>query len=90
MTTKHPNDTPTRIDRNNGKASLTMNLSPEDCSEIRKSPIYKGRLSYIKEILLDTIPNIDDEILSERLDIPREVAQLLLFDCNNSCEDEEG
>ncbi|NHJ48728.1 MAG: hypothetical protein FK733_13165 [Asgard group archaeon] len=89
MTTKHPVVAPTDSKGINDM-NITMNLSQKDCSDIRNNPLYKGQLSYIKEILLASMPNLDEDILAERLDISREAAHLLLYDCHNSFEDEEG
>jgi len=54
---------------------------------IRKSPLYKGQLDYLKEVILADFPNINKEQISERLDITHKVAQLLLYDCMQNCEE---
>ncbi|MFW9922427.1 MAG: hypothetical protein ACFFDW_03965 [Candidatus Thorarchaeota archaeon] len=53
----------------------------EENKSIRNNPLYKGQLSYLKEIILVDCPNIDPDSLSEKLDIPISTAILLLKDC---------
>lgn len=89
MTTKHPIDTSSKINREIGNVDFMINLSKKDCSEIRNNPLYKGQLSYLKEILMASTPGIDEELLAERLDVSHKVAKLLLYDCQIKNEDEE-
>ena len=48
---------------------------------IRKNPRYKGQLSYLREIILSDCPDIDANLLSEKLDVTFLTAQILLSDC---------
>ena len=64
-------------------------LSYDDCSKIRKNRMYKGQLDYIKEVLLAENTNLDDSSLSERLDVSKSVAKLLLHDCLTECSHNE-
>jgi len=48
--------------------------------QIRKSPLYQGQLSYIKEFLIPNGSKLDVETLIERLDVSPDVAKLLLND----------
>ncbi|NHJ32816.1 MAG: hypothetical protein FK732_08130 [Asgard group archaeon] len=86
MTARHsPNTTaPMKIviedgRRNNG-----------DPIAIRNNPLYRGQLAYLRDILMVEHPNLDEEIVSERLDVSPTVAKLLIDDCQKSCEDTEG
>lgn len=47
---------------------------------IRNNPLYKGQLSYVKEIILSDTPDIDADLLSEKLDVSFMIAQTLLND----------
>ena len=49
---------------------------------IRNNPLYKGQLSYLKEIILSDTPDIDADSLSEKLDVSFMTAQILLRDCH--------
>ncbi len=55
-------------------------ISPEDVLQIKKNPLYKGRVSYVKDILLDYCPDLDPELLSEKLDVNLKTAVLILRD----------
>ncbi len=48
---------------------------------IRKNPRYQGQLSYLREIILFDCPDIDANLLSEKLDVTFLTAQILLSDC---------
>ncbi len=48
---------------------------------IRKNPRYQGQLSYLREIILSDCPDIDANLLSEKLDVTFLTAQILLSDC---------
>ncbi|NHK30525.1 MAG: hypothetical protein FK730_04195 [Asgard group archaeon] len=89
MTTKHPIDMPSKTNREIGNLDIMIDLSTKDCSKIRNNPLYKGQLSYLKEILLANTPGIDEKLLAERLDVSHKVAKLLLYDCQFNNEDEE-
>jgi len=65
-TTKHKNTT----------------ISNSEQQKIRNSPLYKGQLSYLKEIILDDCPDINADLLAEKLDINHSTAQILLSDCH--------
>ena len=47
----------------------------------RNDPLYKGRLSYVKEVILCDCPDIDPNDLSEKLDVSINIAKMLLLDC---------
>ncbi|MBN1330197.1 MAG: hypothetical protein JXA54_12050 [Candidatus Heimdallarchaeota archaeon] len=53
---------------------------------IRKNPLYKGQLDYLKEVILLDFPNIDVNQIVEKLDVRPSVAKLLLTDCKKDCE----
>ena len=55
-----------------------------DFIEIRNRPLYRRQLTYIKDILSGEFPNINEEIISERLDVSIEIAKLLLQDSKNA------
>lgn len=59
-------------------------------TNIRKNPLYKGQLAYLRDILMAEHPNLDEEIVSERLDVTPTIAKLLIDDCQKSNEDTEG
>jgi hypothetical protein len=56
-------------------------ISPNEVLQIRKNPLYKGRVSYVKDILLDYCPDLNPELLSEKLDVNLKTAVLILQDC---------
>lgn len=80
---------PSKTNREIGNLDIMIDLSTKDCSKIRNNPLYKGQLSYLKEILLANTPGIDEKLLAERLDVSHKVAKLLLYDCQFNNEDEE-
>lgn len=53
-----------------------------DRTIIRNNPLYKGQLSYLREIILSDCPGIDANLLSEKLDVSFITAQILLSDCH--------
>lgn len=61
-------------------------ISPNEVLQIRKNPLYKGRVSYVKDILLDYCPDLDPELLSEKLDVNLKTAVLILQDCQRKEE----
>ena len=86
MTTRHSPNTATQMKittedgrRNNG-----------DSINIRSNPLYRGQLAYLRDILMAEHPHLDEEIVSERLDVSTNVAKLLIDDCQKSCEDTKG
>ncbi len=64
-------------------------LTKKETNIIRTSSLYKGRLSYVKDILINECSNIDENIVAERLDISKEQALLLLIDCLKKESQEE-
>jgi hypothetical protein len=86
MTTRHsPNTTtPMKITAEDGRRTIGSSTN------IRKNPLYKGQLAYLRDILMAEHPNLDEEIVSERLDVTPTVAKLLIDDCQKSNEDNEG
>ncbi len=95
MTTRQSFDTTVPMNtiaekgRNNEGAVVKKKISAKDFISIRKKPLYKGQLSYIKDILLADNPEISADIVSERLDVPTETAKLLLNDCKTHFKDNE-
>ena len=95
MTTRHSLETtaPLNSIAEEGKNIVgdikKKSFSAKDFVSIRKNPLYKGQLSYIRDILLADNPNITADTVSERLDVPTETAKLLLKDCKAHCEDNE-
>jgi len=86
MPTRHSLNTATQMkittedgSRNNG-----------DSIHIRRNPLYRGQLSYLRDILMAEYPNLDVEIVSERLDVSPNVAKLLIDDCQKSSENTKG
>ena len=61
-----------------------------DSINIRSNPLYRGQLAYLRDILMAEHPHLDEEIVSERLDVAPNVAKLLIDDCQKSCEDTKG
>lgn len=61
----------------------------KDINRIRKNPLYKGQLSYVKDVLLVDNPDITADAISERLDISTETAKLLLNDCEVYSQNKE-
>ncbi|MBD3192230.1 MAG: hypothetical protein GF308_16435 [Candidatus Heimdallarchaeota archaeon] len=75
--TEEPKDSmPKPICLRNDQEGL-RGCSPE---ELRKDPLYKGRLAYLEEVIVEDCPEISNSLLAEKLDIPVEVANLLLND----------
>lgn len=64
-------------------------ISPNEVTQIKKNPLYKGRVSYVKDILLDYCPELDPELLSEKLDVNLKTAVLILQDCQRKEEPKE-
>jgi len=64
-------------------------ISPEDILQIKRNPLYKGRVSYVKDILLDYCPDLDPELLSEKLDVNLKTAVLILRDCQRKEESQK-
>ena len=56
----------------------TLNI---EINNPRNNPLYKGRLSYVKEVILSDCPDINPEDLSEKLDVSISIAKMLLLDC---------
>ena len=56
-------------------------LTNTEKQKIRNTPLYKGQLSYLKEIILSDCPDINPDLLAEKLDISYSIAQILLNDC---------
>lgn len=77
----------TPVPKNTTIAKQVSGMSTDECIKIRKNRMYKGQLSYIKNILLKDNPELTDSILSERLDVSKSVAKLLLHDCQNDCSE---
>jgi mevalonate kinase len=63
------------------KRKIDETINP---SRLQKNNLYKSRLEYLKEIILDEYPSIKTDVLAERLDIPTELAQRLLLDCKKN------
>jgi len=86
MTTRHsPNTTsPIKIATEDGRRNNG------GTTNIRKNPLYRGQLAYLRDILMAEHPNLDADIVSERLDVTPTVARLLIDDCQKSCKDTEG
>ena len=86
MTARHSPNTvaPMKIATVNGRRNNG------DPIEIRNNPLYRGQLAYLRDILMAEHPNLDEEMVSERLDVSTTVAKLLIDDCQKSCEDTEG
>lgn len=61
-----------------------------DSTNIRSNPLYRGQLAYLRDILMAEHPYLDEEIVSERLDVSTNIAKLLIDDCQKSCEDTKG
>ena len=57
------------------KTSLTEN------KKMRNNPLYKGRLSYVMDVILNDYPNINPQDLSDKLDISIDLAEMILLDC---------
>ena len=86
MTTRHSPNTATTLNI----ATKDGGRNYGDSSEIRKNPLYRGQLAYLRDILMAENPNIDEEFVSERLDVSPSIAKLLIDDCQKNCEDTEG
>jgi RNA polymerase-binding transcription factor DksA len=67
---------------------IGINLEDE-ALEIRKKPLYKGRLAYVQDILFDACPELNAELIAERLDVSLPTARLLLLDCQKKREKRE-
>ena len=61
-------------------------LTNTEKQKIRNTPLYKGQLSYLKEIILADCPDINPDLLAEKLDVSYPVAQILLGDCHQKEE----
>ncbi len=86
MTTRHSPNTTTPIKL----STVDGRRSHGGTTDIRKNPLYRGQLAYLRDILMAEHPNLDADIVSERLDVSPTVARLLIDDCQKSCEDTEG
>ena len=83
--------------RHSPNTTTPIKIAPEEgrrpnggTTNVRKNPLYKGQLAYLRDILMAEHPNLDEEIVSERLDVSPTVAKLLIDDCQKSCEESEG
>lgn len=54
--------------------------SSKEEEELRKDPLYKGRLTYLEEVILKEQATISSNLLAEKLDIPLKLAKVLLTD----------
>ena len=86
MTTRHSPNTVTQMKITNDDASRNTG----DSAKIKSNPLYRGQLAYLRDILMAENPNLDEEIVSERLDVSTNIARLLIDDCQKSCEDTKG
>lgn len=86
MTTRHSPNTATQMNITNEDGSRNNG----DSTNIKSNPLYRGQLAYLRDILMAEHPNLDEEIVSERLDVAPNVAKLLIDDCQKSCEDTKG
>jgi hypothetical protein len=94
MTVRNPYPTTSEreetVDRLDDKISKNIaKISPDEVKQIKKNPLYKGRVSYVKDILLDYCPDLDPELLSEKLDVNLKTAVLILQDCQRKEEPAE-
>ncbi|HUU78385.1 MAG TPA: hypothetical protein VMX55_08555 [candidate division Zixibacteria bacterium] len=62
----------------------SMNIPQAEIKKLRNNPLYKSRLSYIKEVILDDCPDINSIDLSDKLDISIDLAEILLLDCQRT------
>ncbi|HUT81031.1 MAG TPA: hypothetical protein VMZ29_07495 [Candidatus Bathyarchaeia archaeon] len=79
----------TTFTNNNSKTDFVDELLQKEKYLIRKNPLYKGQLDYLKEVILIDFPNIDVNQVVEKLDVRLSIAKLLLADCKKECDDLE-
>ncbi len=68
--------------QNSTAKQKNTSIITNDRNTVRNNPLYKGQLSYLKEIILSDCPDIDANLLSEKLDVTYMTAQVLLSDCH--------
>ncbi len=86
MTTRHSPNATTQMKITNEDESRNNG----DSTNIRSNPLYRGQLAYLRDILMAEHPNLDEEIVSEQLDVSTNIARFLIDDCQKSCEDTKG
>ncbi|MHA1123845.1 MAG: hypothetical protein ACTSPC_13705 [Candidatus Heimdallarchaeota archaeon] len=86
MTTQHSPNAATQMKITNEDESRNTGES----TNIRSNTLYRGQLAYLRDILMAEHPNLDEEIVSERLDVSTNIAKLLIDECQKSCEDTKG
>ncbi len=77
----------TSFNSNDLQTEISDELLQNEKYLIRKNPLYKGQLDYLREIILVDFPNIDANQVVEKLDVRLSIAKLLLADCKKSCDD---